>query len=154
MVSEMNVEAAIQMAIAREQDAYDLYNNAKGMVTDAPTIDMLDDLAQQELQHKAKLATMLEGDVDKIIARDSYSRYTDLKIGDYLAPAKLEEGADFQTVLIVAMQKEKDSNEFYAEMAKLTTGAAKELFEFLAGQEMIHKNKLEALYDEIVYQEN
>ena len=153
-MSEMNVEAAIQMAIAREQDAYELYTKAKGMVTDATTVDILEDMAQQELKHKAKLENMLEGDVDKIIARDSYSRYTDLKIGDYLAPATLDEGADFQTVLIVAMQKEKDSNEFYGKMANLTTGAAKELFKFLAGQEMIHKNKIEALYDEIVYKEN
>ena len=153
-MSEMGIGGIIQLAIAREQDAYDLYTNAKGMVADATTIGMLDELAQQELGHKTKLERMLEGDVEKIIARDSYTRYTDLKIAEYLAPAKLEEGADFQTVLIVAMQKEKDANQLYAEMAKLATGAAQELFEFLAGQELIHKNKIEALYDEIIYQEN
>ncbi len=153
-MNNMNIEGIIRTAIVREQEAYDLYTNAKGMITDAPATGMLEELAQQELGHKAKLEAMLEGDVDKIIARDSYSRYTDLKIGDYLAPAKLEEGADFQTVLIAAMQKERDSNQFYGEMAKLTTGSAQELFEFLAGQELVHKNKIEALYDEIVYQEN
>jgi len=60
-VSEMNVEAAIQRAIAREQDAYDLYTNAKGMVTDAPTIDVLDDLAQQEMIHKNRIEALYDG---------------------------------------------------------------------------------------------
>ena len=153
-MDNMSIEGVIQMAIAREQEAYDLYTNAKSMVTEAATVAMLEDLAQQELGHKAKLERMLKGDVDKIIARESYSKYTDLKIGDYLAPAKIEDGADFQTVLIAAMQKEKDSNQLYTELARLATGATRELFEFLAGQEMIHKNKLEALYDEVIYQEN
>ena len=115
---------------------------------------MLADLAKQELGHKAKLEAMLKGDVGRIIARDSYTRYTNLKIAEYLAPAVIDENADFQTVLIAAMQKEKDANQFYSEMSGVTTGSIKELFDFLAGQELIHKNKIEALYDEVVYQEN
>ncbi len=31
--------------------------------------------------------------------------------------------------------------------------APKSLFEFLAQQEMMHKNKVETLYDEVVYRE-
>ena len=32
--------------------------------------------------------------------------------------------------------------------------SVKELFEFLAEEELAHKNKVETLYDEVVYQDN
>ena len=32
--------------------------------------------------------------------------------------------------------------------------AAKDLFEFLAQEELMHKNKIETVYDEVVYQDN
>jgi rubrerythrin len=32
--------------------------------------------------------------------------------------------------------------------------SVQELFDFLAREELVHKNKVESLYDEIVYQDN
>ncbi len=53
------------------------------------------------------------------------------------------------------MHREKSSNEFYTTMASIADdGAAKSMFEFLAQEELVHKNKVESLYDEVVYQEN
>jgi rubrerythrin len=58
-------------------------------------------------------------------------------------------------VLIVAMHREKSSHEFYSTMAEIAEEeASRSLFGFLAQEELAHKNKVESLYDEVVYQDN
>jgi len=150
----VGIGEAIRQAIEREEEAHALYSKARGMVTDPVAQGMLDELATQELGHKAKLESLLKGDAERIVARGTERKITDLKIADYLAPAKLDEGADLQQVLIVAMQKEKDSNQLYEAMTQITEGSTQELFRFLAGEELAHKNRVQQLYDEIIYREN
>lgn len=153
MAKEMKVEEIIQQAIGREEDSYALYTKAKEMVRAAHVQDLLADLAQEELGHKAKLEGLLEKeDVERAIIRERREKVVDLKISDYLKPISLDELADIQDVLLLAMRKEKEAHDFYAGLAGLTTGTAESLFEFLANEELKHKSKVEAMYEEIVYQ--
>ena len=153
-MGEMGIEQAIRQAIAREEESYELYSRAREMVSDTVAQAMLEELATQELGHKAKLEVLLKGDASRIAARATRKEIIDLKIADYLAPAKLDEEADLQQVLIVAMQKEKDSNQLYEAMMQITEGSTQELFRFLAGEELAHKNRVQELYDEIIYRDN
>lgn len=153
-MGEMSVEEAVRQAIAREEESYELYSRAREMVTDTVAQAMLEELATQELGHKAKLEVLLKGDASRIAARAGRREIIDLKIADYLAPAQLDEEADLQQVLIVAMQKEKDSNQLYEAMTQITEGSTQELFRFLAGEELAHKNRVQELYDEIIYRDN
>jgi len=152
MSEETKVEEIIQQAIAREEDSYALYTKAKEMVGPSHVKDLLEDLAQAELGHKAKLEGLLKEDVEKAIAPDHREKVVDLKISDYLKPISLGQVAGIQDVLLLAMQNEKEARDFYAEMAQSTTGTTKNLFEFLALEELKHKNKVETIYEEIVYQ--
>jgi len=146
------IEGIIRQAIAREEDSYALYTKAKEMVRSPHVEGLLGDLAQEELGHKAKLEGLLKKDMERAIARERRDKMVDLKISDYLKPMSLDELVDIQDVLLLAMRKEKEAHDFYAGMAGLTTGTAKSLFEFLASEELKHKNKVETMYEEIVYQ--
>ena len=153
MAKETKVEEIIQQAIAREEDSYALYTKAKGMVRPTHVRDLLEDLAQAELGHKAKLEGLLKEDLTRAIAPERREKVVDLKISDYLKPISLGEVAGIQDVLLLAMQNEKEARDFYAGMAQSTTGTTKNLFEFLAHEELKHKNTVETIYEEIVYQD-
>ena len=153
MAAETKVEDIIQQAIAREEDSYALHTKAKGMVRPSHVKGLLEDLAQAELGHKAKLEGLLKGDVKTVIAPERSEKVVDLKISDYLKPISLNEIEGIQDVLLLAMQNEKEARDFYTEMAQSTTGTTRDLFEFLANEELKHKNKVETIYEEIVYQD-
>ena len=153
MADGTRVEEIIQQAIAREEDSHALYTKAQEMVRHSHVVDLLEELAQAELGHKAKLEGLLAEDVEKAIGPEHREKVVDLKISDYLRPISLDQVAGIQDVLLLAMQNEREARDFYAEMAQSTTGTTKNLFEFLANEELKHKNQVETLYEEIVYQD-
>ena len=144
------VEQVIHRAIEREIDAHTVYSNAAAEVTDMPAKGVLEELAADELQHKVKLEALLEGDTEKLVTKPQ--KIIDLKIGDYLIGEPLGPNADLQKILIVASHREKASYDFYTAMAQISADdSSKQLFEWLAAEELGHKNKIETIYDDIVY---
>ena len=112
-------------------------------------------MATEEVKHKEKLQALLAGDTTRIIAVSKRGQIDDLKLAEYLVTRPLDPKANLQDVLIVAMHREKSSHEFYSTMAEIAEEASsKTLFGFLAQEELAHKNKVESLYDEVVYQDN
>ena len=150
----MTVEGIIQRAIRFEENAYDFYTGASEMVKLPHVRDMLNELAGEEVKHKEKLEGLLAGDTEQIVAAKQRRQIQDLKLADYLVAPPLDEDATIQDVLMTAMQREKNSHDFYNLMAGIASSeAAKELFQFLAQEELGHKNKVEVLYDDIIYRE-
>jgi rubrerythrin len=149
------IEQILRQAIRFEEDAYNFYTGAVEMVERPHIRQALVDMAAEEVKHKKQLQDLLAGDTTKIVSLRKQGQIQDLKLAEYLVPRPLEAGASLQDVLIVAMHREKSSNEFYSTMAEVADdGSAKSLFEFLAQEELVHKNKVETLYDEVVYQDN
>jgi rubrerythrin len=149
------LDQILRQAIRFEEDAYNFYTGAVEMVERPHIRQALLDMAAEEVKHKNRLQVLLEGDTTKIMSVRKQGQIQDLKLAEYLVPRPLEAGASLQDVLIVAMHREKSSNEFYSTMAEVADdGSAKSLFEFLAQEELLHKNKVETLYDEVVYQDN
>jgi len=149
------LERILDQAIRFEEDAYQFYTKAKAMVKRSHIKGTLQDLAKQEVKHKQRLQALREGNTETIIAMPRQGKIEDLKLAEYLVPRPLDENASFQDVLIVAMQREKSSHDFYSTMAGIAEGAeAKSLFQFLAEEELVHKNKIESLYDEVLYKDN
>ena len=145
----------IRTAIYREIEANAMYTAAAQRVQDASVVEMLQDLALQELGHQRRLEALLAGDTFVAISRIQRQKVVDLKITDYLVPVPLSDDATLQDVLIVAGQREKASHELYLGLAQIAEDEqAVELFQFLAQEELGHKNRVEILYDEIVYEEN
>ena len=150
----MTVEGIIQRAIRFEEDAHNFYTGASEMVKLSHVKDMLNELAGEEVKHKEKLEDLLAGDTEQIVAAKQSQKIQDLKLAEYLVASPLDEDATIQDVLMTAMQREKNSHDFYDLMAGIASSeAAKELFQFLAQEELGHKNKVEVLYDDIIYKE-
>lgn len=149
----MTVEGIIQRAIQVEEDAYRFYTTASEMVEPPHVRDMLKELAGEEVKHKEKLEELLAGDTEQIIAAQQSQKIQDLKLADYLVAPPLNADATIQDVLIIAMQREKNAHEFYNLMTGLASETTREMFQFLAQEELGHKNKVEVLYDNIVYKE-
>lgn len=155
MSGEQYLEEVLRQAIRFEEESYDLYSNAAHKTNLSDARAMLEDLAQQELEHKRRLQKLREEGLTEIAAGVDTAQATDLKLAEYLqAPSELDEEADLQDVLLVAMQREKSTREFYLKLAALTDeGPAQALFDLLAEEELKHKNRVESLYEQIVYQE-
>jgi len=150
----MTVEGIIRRAIRFEEDAYSFYTGASEMVKLSHVKDILNELAGEEVKHKEKLEELLAGDTEQIVAKKQSQKIQDLKLADYLVASPLDEEATFQDVLLAAMQREKNSYDFYNLMADIAASeVAQELFQFLAREELGHKNKVEVLYDDIIYRE-
>jgi rubrerythrin len=151
---DMSLEEVVRQAIKAEEEARSFYEAASKMVTASHIQDTLTELAGEEVKHKEKLEKLLKGDIGKTIAAQRPRKIQDLKLVDYLMAQPLDEDATFQDVLIAAMQREKASYDFYTLMSGIAASEEpRRLFEFLAQEEMGHKNKLEVLYDEVIYKE-
>jgi len=149
------VEQILEQAIRFEEDAYSFYSDAAGMVERAHIRGSLEELAAEEVKHKERLQALLAGDTARIISVRKQGQIADLKLAEYLVLRPLEPNASLQDVLIVAMHREKSSYEFYSTMAEIAEEeSSRTLFGFLAQEELGHKNKVESLYDEVVYQDN
>jgi rubrerythrin len=149
------IEQILKRAIQFEEQARDFYRGAVGMVKQPHVQEMLRDLASEEIKHKERLETLLAGNTEALVSVQKRGQIQDLKLAEYLVAPDLAEHASFQDVLVVAMHREKSSHEFYSAMASIAgQPATKDLFEFLAQEELAHKNKVETLYDEVVYQDN
>jgi rubrerythrin len=155
MSGEQYLEEILRQAIRFEEESYALYSNAAKSSDIADAVTMLEELAQQELMHKRKLQRLQEEGVADLAPMVKTSEAQDLKLAEHLQiPSKLDEEADLQDVLLLAMQREKNTREFYLRLDELTDdGAAKALFGLLAEEELQHKNWVESLYERLVYQE-
>ena len=155
MSEKQSIEQILQRAIQFEEQAYDFYVDAIPMVKQPHIQQVLKDMADEEVKHRDRLQALLEGDTETLITVEKRGAIQDLKLAEYLVAPTLGTDASFQDILVVAMHREKSSFEFYSAMASIAEAAtAKDLFEFLAQEELMHKNRIETVYDEIVYQDN
>lgn len=145
----MDIEDLLDLAIKAEEESYEFYVNASKKVRFSNVKQMLMDLAEEELKHKKIIISLKNGKLEVV------ENFSDLKLSDHL-PLKdtIEENSDLQQVLQVAMSRERKEYEFYENLKKYVLGEdVKRILEFLAGQELSHKAKLENIYDDIVYRE-
>jgi len=149
------MQSIIHTAIEREVAAHALYGNAAKMTDNLHTKDLLLEMAAQKLGHRLKLEALLKGQTLSLLNAHQQKQVVDLKITDYLVEEPLGPDSDLQTILIVAGKRERSSFEFYSSMARIASDAeTKELFEYLANEELTHKRRVETMYDELVYQDN
>lgn len=149
------IQRILRTAIQREIDAYTLYTNAAEMVEAEPARGVLRDLAAQEVGHRKRLEGLLAGRVFRVISSAQERQVQDLKITDYLVEEPLDSESDIQNILIVAGKREKASHDLYAALAQVTEDEeTRRLFEFLATEELAHKNRVESLYEDLMLKEN
>lgn len=152
---ENPIHNILRTAIQREIDAYSLYHST-AQKADLPHIaEILSELAMQEVGHRQRLEALLAGKAWRVVTRSQERKILDLKITDYLIEVPLTPESGLQDVLIVAGKREKSSHDLYAALAQVAEDSdTVKLFEFLASEELAHKNRVETLYEEIVYRDN
>ena len=154
-MSKINFDEILKNAIRMEEQSYSLYKMAQGKVKYESSKKFLEELAQEELTHKEKLKTILD---DKKRMPDlgfKVEKVQNLKIVDIMKDVTISEDADYQKILVFAAKREKSTYDYYKSLALgLEETEIGKLFNRLAEEELIHKNKLEREYDEYILKEN
>jgi rubrerythrin len=150
-----SVERVLREAIEGEIDAHRLYSNAVELVRAEHVKEVLRQLAQEELGHKAALEKMLAnpGQMRWRVRKLQATPVEDYGVGDHLVVKPLGPDATFQDVCIFASKKEQASYLMYSSLAQQNDGEVRELFEAMAKDELRHKNLVEGWYEEVIYQD-
>jgi rubrerythrin len=141
----------IRSAIRKEQQARNLYLKARKLAQDPASRTLLDSLAGEETSHVA----LLRGKGLKTFLASRPAPIQDLRITEFLVPRKLSAHATFQDVLIYAMKREAASLWAYQALAEAAEdGPTRRLFRRLAQEERVHRNRLERVYDDVIFAED
>ncbi len=135
----------LEFAIAKEAEAHHFYMALAGRVDNRGMGKVLEDLAEEELEHKRKL----ELEIMKL----GKTVPTELQGGrpskDYILA---DEGAvidmDYKDVLLLAMEKEEAAFRIYVNLiGTIEDEQSQEVLMALAQEEVRHKLRFEAEYD-------
>ena len=149
-----SVEEILKLAIEREIEAFNLYSNAAKSTNNSAIRKAMEEMAEQERGHRIKLENIAAGNVRWAIRRSRTEQVTDLRLSDHLEGGSLDPGADYQDILLFAAKREKAAHEFYEAMTEmLDDPLIQNVFQMLAAEELKHKNRLEKIYEEVVYQD-
>jgi len=146
------IKKIVKFAIKKEEEAYQLYTNV-AKTTNSPAVKkLMEGIANDELGHKKALEDLSEG--EELLNYD-IEQVPDLKLSDHMIAHEIDEKSDIQSVLTFAMKEEKAAHDLYIQMSKAATNDKHEtIFQKLAQMELIHKNKLESLYDDMFFSDN
>ena len=138
-------EEILEFAIAKEAEAHHFYMALAGRVDNRGMGKVLEDLAEEELEHKRKL----ELEIMKL----GKTVPTELQAGrpskDYiLADDAVVLDMDYKDVLLLAMEKEDAAFRIYVNLVgTIGDEQSREVLLALAQEEVRHKLRFEAEYD-------
>jgi rubrerythrin len=143
-------ERLVNLAIQREEEAYEFYMKAAEESELKSSAKLLKDLAQQEVSHKQKLQEALKAGVCETFTCETTEEIEQMDLSRYLVDIPLLPSSTPQDIIIVAIKKEAAANSFYKTLSELTgSGVHRKVFETLAGEEEVHKTRLQNMYDDI-----
>jgi rubrerythrin len=135
----------IDLAIQREEEAYDFYMDIFNKLEDPSIKDTLEFIAKEELKHKAFLVNYRKGDYGPDALR--MTDVVEYKISEYLEEPEITKETKREDVYLIASHRESRSNQFYTELANMHSDSnLKEMLLRMANEELKHKEKMEYLY--------
>jgi rubrerythrin len=141
------LQAIVDFAIEKEQEAVDFYNNLAGKVTVKTLAEELEKMAKMEEAHKERLQNM---DAPAAAGTEA-KKVVDLKIADYLVDKEPSADMTWQDLLQIAMKRELAAMNLYTDLSKQVTDQnSSQLFQNLAAEEQAHKLYFEKIWDEEV----
>ena len=130
----------IQFAIGREVKAYQLYVDLSKMMVYSKTRQLCEELANEELVHKAKLEKE-SAKKCKLVSPVNLSKYD-------VADSNVNILKNCLSMLSFAIKKEQASVKLYRDFAALTKNEnARHLFMWLAQEEFKHKQQVGLEYN-------
>ena len=135
----------IDLAIQREEEAYDFYMDIYGKVQDATVRDTVEFIAGEEKKHKAFLVAYRDGNYGSEALR--MADVVEYKIAEYLEEPEVGEESKSEEIYLIAAHRESRSYQFYTEIANMhAAGELKTMLSKMANEELKHKEKMEYLY--------
>ena len=153
MTDFRNVDDVLDFAIEREEEAAQFYREQADKMNRPETRQVFLDFAQEEFVHKSKLMAIKSGELRMSMPQQ---KVADLKIADYFtATPQVGPYMTYADMLVVAMQREKQSFRLYTDLAEITTDQTLHTtFLALANEEAKHKLRFELEYDKELSGEN
>jgi len=143
----------LDTAIYKEIASQAFYIAGQDKTQDLGAKALMKELAQEELRHSEWLKRLKEKGLEKLSWHQD--KVSNLMISEYLTGGDTLEGAGLQDTLVFAMKREQQAIEFYSSlMSVMRDEAAKRLCEKLVHEELKHKLRLEAFYDDQFYGED
>jgi len=144
-MEEKKVAMIIDMAIEREEAAFNFYQDLHQKVEDRTAKETLQFLSQEEKKHKEFLENYKKGSYGAKGLR--MSDVVDYKVAEYMAQPDLKKDMETKDVYLVAAHRELNSYNFYKSLANMhPDGEAKSILLRMANEEKKHKEKVEYLY--------
>ncbi|MBD3370640.1 rubrerythrin [Candidatus Fermentibacteria bacterium] len=144
--------AALDFAIAREEESHDFYVDLAGRMEHKAMAEVFEQFAREELGHKKRLETVKSG--GDVPQTDSET-IQNLAIADYVVDVEPTPDMDYGDALVLAMKKEKAAFRLYNDLAaNVRNPELADLFLMLAQEEAKHKLRFELEYDDAVLSEN
>lgn len=149
MADVVDDDEILELAIMREIDANRLYLAIAARVEDAGLRKVLEELAAEELEHKAKLELEVMKSGRVVVATGQEDDDEQLMGQPELPEAQIN--MNYRELLLMAIQKEQTSFRLYVELAgRVSDANSKEILLALAEEEVKHKQRFEYEYDRIL----
>jgi rubrerythrin len=145
-VKKLNsIDEILDFAISGEIKAYELYMDMAAMVENQWICKSIEGMAQEELQHQAKLKAVKARKI--ALKREEVD---DLGIADTIENIKPQENMDYRELLMFAIKKENVSHGLYSRLALIfPEPELKDIFLKLAEEEAEHKRRFEMQYESL-----
>jgi rubrerythrin len=144
-MANVQLDQVLEMAVGQEVAAARMYSELAAKVQDPSTKDTLLFLAREEAQHRLFLENYRKG---KLPAGTlGLHEPIDAHMVETFGAPEWDPSWDPREAFLVAARKEKESNQFYQDLAKVhPEGEIRDLLLRLAKEELGHKEKMECLY--------
>jgi len=131
----------LEIAVAREVDANRFYLALAGAVNKPESKKVFEELAEEELEHKAKLELEIMKRGRVVDTRNEPQGLNEEQF-DY---DKLDFKVGYKDILQMGIQKEQASIQFYTDLAnRVTNSESREMLLTLAAEETTHKLRFQA----------
>ncbi len=144
------MSSAIDIAITKEQEAYDFYMDLYNKVEDKEAKSNLKYIAQEEAKHKEFLTTCQKGSFCSEVL--TLEKPVDYKIIEHMEKPDIKKNIKSSEVYLIAANRELNAYNFYKSLAdSYPAGEVKELLIKMANEELKHKEKMEYLYSNTAF---
>ena len=145
------VEKLFSLAIKRELEAHEFYNQVATRTKNDDVKKVFAQLAAEEMQHRETLEKL---QMDPTMVMKFVAPVKDYKVAEATEEPVLSIDMKPADAIALAMKKEQGAVEFYRGLAEQTEDAEmNKIFSNLVNMELAHKARLENVFVEIGYPE-
>ncbi|HJV66764.1 MAG TPA: ferritin family protein [Geomonas sp.] len=147
----ITLEDVVKFAVEREEEAIQLYTEAARLSSDISSRKLFEEFVAEETGHKKVFSNIDLAKSEQLRSQ----RMPDLGIGKYLVSIPLRPNMTYPEILRFAIKAEDAAYNLYRAAADATEDPQlKKTLQVFAEVELVHKKRIEDIYDDRVLTEN